>query len=211
MKIHFAEIIPIPLIDNRSNKIWPLSIEFECGKNYLITSPSGKGKTTLIHFIYGLRSDYIGKITLDKKNIKKINKIDWAEYRQEKFSIVYQDLRLFQDLTAMENLLLKVTLTNYKIRKDIFTMAEMFGVQDLLNNKCSTLSYGQQQRIAIIRSLLQPFKFLLLDEPFSHLDKDNMKLGCDLISAECARQNASVIVTSLNEEYFFNYEKRINL
>ncbi|MBN1638697.1 MAG: ATP-binding cassette domain-containing protein, partial [Ignavibacteriales bacterium] len=193
------------------NKVWPLDFEFELGKNYLIVSPSGKGKTTLVHFIYGLRSDYIGSISIDGENITGLRKLQWANLRQKTFSIVFQDLKLFPDLTALENLLLKASLTEYKNKKDIFEMAEILSVQDLLNNKCSTLSYGQQQRIAIIRALLQPFNFLLLDEPFSHLDTLNTKFASDLINNECKNQNASLLVTSLSEDSFFNFDKRINL
>lgn len=211
MRINFLGITPIPLQENKNNNVWPLSFEFEPAKNYLIASSSGKGKTTLVHFVYGLRFDYIGNILINGKNITELTKLQWAELRQKTFSIVFQDLRLFPDLTAFENLLLKAHLTEYKSKKDILEMAEILGVQDLLNNKCSTLSYGQQQRVAIIRALLQPFKFLLLDEPFSHLDSGNMKLACELINNECKNQNASMLVTSLNEEYYFNFDKRINL
>lgn len=211
MRINFSEITPIPLKENQNNKVWPLDFEFELGKNYLIVSPSGKGKTTLVHFIYGLRSDYIGSISIDGENITGLRKLQWANLRQKTFSIVFQDLKLFPDLTALENLLLKASLTEYKNKKDIFEMAEILSVQDLLNNKCSTLSYGQQQRIAIIRALLQPFNFLLLDEPFSHLDTLNTKFASDLINNECKNQNASLLVTSLSEDSFFNFDKRINL
>ncbi len=70
---------------------------------------------------------------------------------------------------------------------------------------------GQQQRVAIIRSLCQPFDFLLLDEPFSHLDKENIKIISKIINEEIKKQNASIILTSLDNEYFFDYDKILNL
>jgi len=81
------------------------------------------------------------------------------------------------------------------------------GVASILNQSCGTMSYGQRQRIAIIRALCQPFDYLLLDEPFSHLDEANVKAACALIRAVCAEQNAGYILVSLGENYFMEYDE----
>ena len=90
-------------------------------------------------------------------------------------------------------------------------MAKQLGVFDLLKKPCGTLSFGQRQRIAIIRALCQPFDFLLLDEPFSHLDEANIKAASQLIKNECEAQGSSFILVSLGEEYYFDYTHKIIL
>ena len=136
---------------------------------------------------------------------------EWAEIRQKNYSIVFQDLRLFPQLTAKENILLKSNLQQYKSETEIKEMATRLGIEDLLDKPCHTLSFGQRQRVAIIRALSQPFDFLLLDEPFSHLDKANIHAATKLIQDECTAQGSGLIIVSLGEQYFFNYDAEVIL
>ena len=176
-----------------------------------MVAPSGKGKSTLLHIIYGLRDDFEGNLMIDEKPVANFQNDDWSELRQQQLSIIFQDLRLFPELTAMENIQLKANLKNYKTLEEIHQMAVQLGVETLLEKTAKTLSYGQRQRIAIIRALCQPFDFLLLDEPFSHLDAMNVKIASDLIEAEVNRQNAGLILVSLGEKYHFNYDNKLML
>ncbi len=212
--ITLQKILPHPLKEsgiNPTTEIWNKDLSFEKGRKYLVIAPSGKGKSTLLHCIYGLRKDFDGTLLLNNKNIKKYESDELAEVRQHKLSIVFQDLRLFEQLTAEENILLKTNLQNHKTLSQIEQMAQQLGVDDLLKQPCGTLSFGQRQRIAIIRALCQPFDFLLLDEPFSHLDEANIKAATQLIEAECIAQGSSIILVSLGEDYFFDYTDRIIL
>ncbi|MFK7770889.1 MAG: ATP-binding cassette domain-containing protein [Saprospiraceae bacterium] len=212
--ITLQKILPHPLKEsgfNPTTEIWNKDLSFEKGRKYLVIAPSGKGKSTLLHCIYGLRKDFDGTILLNDKNIKNYKSDELAELRQHKLSIVFQDLRLFEQLTAEENILLKTNLQDHKTLLQIKEMAEQLGVANLLKKPCGTLSFGQRQRIAIIRALCQPFDFLLLDEPFSHLDEANIKAATQLIEAECKAQGSSLILVSLGEEYYFNYTDRITL
>ncbi len=192
-------------------QIWNKALSFQKGKKYLVLAPSGKGKSTLLHCIYGLRKDFDGNVLLNDKNVKTFDSNTLSEIRQNILSIVFQDLRLFEQLTAEENILLKANLTNHKGISEIKEMAEKLGVANLLKKPCGTLSFGQRQRIAIIRSLCQPFDFLLLDEPFSHLDEDNVKIATDLIAEECNQQGAGLILVSLGDQYYFDYDEQVIL
>lgn len=214
MMITLQKILPHPLKESGTNpatEIWNKDLSFEKGKKYLVIAPSGKGKSTLLHCIYGLRKDFDGTILFNNKSIKKYESDELAEVRQNKLSIVFQDLRLFEQLTAEENILLKTNLQNHKTLEQIKEMAQKLGVADLLKKSCGTLSFGQRQRIAIIRALCQPFDFLLLDEPFSHLDEVNIKAATQLIKTECEAQGSSLILVSLGEDYFFDYSEKIIL
>lgn len=212
--IELKNLIPLPLIEqgiSKSSQIWDKQWVFTKGKNYLVVAPSGKGKSTLLHCIYGLRKDFEGEILINEKNVKDLLNDEWAELRQNNCSMVFQDLKLFQQLTAKENILLKANLKQYKTESEIVEMAEQLGIEELLNKSCHTLSFGQRQRVAIIRALCQPFDFLLLDEPFSHLDEANIKAATKLINKECKAQGSGLILVSLGEKYFFKYDTKVIL
>ncbi|BDS11984.1 ATP-binding cassette domain-containing protein [Aureispira anguillae] len=212
----FDNLVPIPLSDQLSvSDIWANNFAFDTATRYFVEAPSGKGKTTLQHILYGLRKDYTGEVTIaalgDKFKLKSLSLDQWATIRQKELSVIFQDLRLFLPLTAMENIQLKNNLTQHKSEEEIIAMAEALEVGHLLQKKCGEMSYGQRQRIAIIRALCQPFKFLIMDEPFSHLDRANIQKCCALISQECQEQKAGYAVASLEERYFFEYDQEVKI
>lgn len=90
-------------------------------------------------------------------------------------------------------------------------MADKLGVTSILNQKIRFCSFGEQQRIAIIRALMQPFNWLILDEPFSHLDQDNINLASTLIEDACQQRNAGLMIMGLNKDQYFNYTKEMVL
>lgn len=208
--ISFKNVKPFPLIENGispTSDIFDTEGVFEKGKKYLVKAPSGKGKSTMLHLIYGLRNDFEGVIKLDNKDVKSYNYDDWAIIRQKKLSMVFQDLRLFLNLTARENILLKRDLTDTPSVSEVESMATQLGIAPYLDQKAETLSYGQRQRVAIVRALCQPFDMLMLDECFSNLDIENIKIASSMILSACEKNNAGLILVSLGDEYFFKYDK----
>ena len=202
---------PITAAMMQQSDIWASDLLLEKGQRYLITAPSGKGKSTFLHILYGLRNDYSGQVSFENQPVNQFDLDNWATIRQEKVSIVFQDLRLFLNLSGWENILLKSSITNTTSDVNIESMAKRLGVDNILSQSCGTMSYGQRQRIAIIRALCQPFEVLLLDEPFSHLDEDNIKVACALIEEVCTAQNAGFLLVSLGERYFLNYDETLIL
>ncbi len=215
MQIQLQQVVPIPLKDRfaqRQSDIWNACVSFAKGEWIKIKAPSGTGKTTLIHILYKLRNDYEGTVRWGNENLQQIPPAPLAQLRQQEISIIFQDLRLFAHLTARENIELKRVLQSpfYESNK-IDEMADMLNVRHILNQRAGLCSYGEQQRIAIIRSLVQPFSWLLMDEPFSHLDKANTAKAASLIVAECVRRKAGFILTDLDEDDHFNYSKQLQL
>jgi ABC-type lipoprotein export system ATPase subunit len=215
MVIHIQSVIPIPLkekIVQRQSDMWNTDSQFSQRDFIKIKAPSGTGKTTLIHYLYALRDDYTGKISYDNVDVRKISIEEMSLIRQQKLSVIFQDLRLFQNLTALENIELKRTMNKpiYTIEK-VKEMAASLGVTHILNQPARICSYGEQQRIAIIRSLMQPFEWLLMDEPFSHLDQANSAKAAQLIATECQERNAGFILTDLDDDTNFNYTKYLTL
>ena len=215
MQIQLQQVVPIPLKDRfvqRQSDIWNARVLFAEGEWIKIKAPSGTGKTTLIHILYKLRNDYEGTVFWSNKNLKEIPPASLAQLRQQDISIIFQDLRLFEHLTARENIELNRVLQQpfYESNR-IDEMAELLNVQHILDQRAGLCSYGEQQRIAIIRALVQPFNWLLMDEPFSHLDKANAVKAASLIAAECAKRKAGFVLTDLDEDNHFNYSKQLQL
>lgn len=219
MDVSFDDVIPAPLAEildakthsDAPSEIWQKKLKFDKQKKYQVYAPSGKGKSTFIHIIYGLRDDYQGEVHLDALNVREISLDQWAKLRQDNIAVVFQDLRLFEDLTALENIQVKTALYPGDYQDKIEEMSIFLGVQHLLHKKTSTLSYGERQRISIIRALIQPFSLLLLDEPFSHLDESNIEKACQLIDQKCQENQAGLIMTSLGYPYYIKFDQRLIL
>ena len=213
MQILLKQIIPAYFENEQitGSEIWGKTLEFTKGEHIHIVAPSGSGKTSLIHFIYGLRKDYDGTIFYQKENIDTFSLEKFSSFRQNNLSIVFQDLRLFADQTVRNNIELKRQLSPFHPAEKINEMAKQLGIANKLDRIAKTCSYGEQQRIAIIRSLMQPFDFLLLDEPFSNLDEANRIKAFELITEECKLRNASMIFADLKQLDFLQHERILKL
>jgi ABC-type lipoprotein export system ATPase subunit len=213
MQIKLQQVTPDFLEPEKISRsqIWNTAVELMNRENVQIVAPSGSGKTSLIHFLYGLRKDYSGTIAYDNQNIAGFDAEEFSIYRQQYISIVFQDLRLFPEQTVLQNLEIKRLLQPFHSESRIEAMAKQLGIGNKLNKLCKTCSYGEQQRIAIIRSLQQPFDFLLLDEPFSHLDENNRKKAMELMEEETAARKAAIILADLKPIEYFNAAKTLYL
>jgi putative ABC transport system ATP-binding protein len=125
--------------------------------------------------------------------------------RAKELSVIFQDMRLFPSLTALENIEVKRALTNTVTTEDVQVWLAQLGIADKAHAAAATLSYGEQQRVAIIRALVQPFVWLLMDEPFSHLDAANRQSAIDLIKSVAQRRNAGIFLTDLDANNYFPY------
>ena len=213
MTINLQCVVPenIEREKTKDSQIWSHDISIRKGEHLHIVAPSGSGKTSFILFIYGLRNDYSGKIIYENKDIKEFGTEDLSVLRQKKISIVFQDLKLFDDETVRTNIEIKRQLNPYHDSQMIDKMAALLGIESKLNQKLKTCSYGEQQRVAIIRALMQPFDFLLLDEPFSHLDENNRKKAMRMVYEECEKRNAAMIFADLKPLEYFKGEKILML
>lgn len=201
MEIKISQLVPHPLKEFgfEQSEVWKNEFTFSSGNIYQIVAHSGVGKSTLINILYGDRKDYDGQVLFDNQNINTFKLTDWTKIRREKIAYVFQGLHLFEELTLMENIQLKNVLIQQQSENQIIEWIEKVGLKSHLHQKAVHLSYGQRQRIAVIRALCQPFDFLLLDEPFSHLDEVNQQLLIDLVTEEAAKNNAGIIFTSLHK------------
>lgn len=211
--IHLRQTLPQVFADRDAitSDVWHQDITFCKGKRYLIEAASGTGKSSLCSYIYGYRRDYQGIINFDERNIRSLSVDEWVEVRKQSLSILFQELRLFPELTALENVHLKNRLTNFKKKKEVLALFDALGIAEKADEKAAKLSFGQQQRVAFIRSLCQPFDFIFLDEPISHLDDDNGHIMSRLLTEEAERQGAGILVTSIGKHIELNYDEVLKL
>ncbi len=213
MQIRLQQVSPDFIEEEKitGSQVWRSDLVFHPGEKVKIIAPSGSGKTSLMHFLYGLRKDYSGDIFYAAENIRTLDAESFSAYRSRSVSIVFQDLRLFMSQTVLLNLEVKRQLNPFHTESKIAEMANRLGIGSKLNKPVSTCSYGEQQRIAIIRALQQPYEFLLLDEPFSHLDDNNRRLAMDLLEEETSLRKASMILADLKPNDFFKPDRSLNL
>lgn len=211
--IKFSKVIPeiFLLRDDLHSDIWEQDVTFEKGGLYLLEANSGKGKSTFCSYILGYRNDYNGQVLFDGTDTRSLKVADWVDIRTRHLSYLFQELRLFPELTAFENVEIKNKLTGFKTRKQIIEWFDMLGIGDKVDAKIGHMSFGQQQRVAMLRALVQPFDFILADEPISHLDDTNSNIMGELMMSEAKAQGAGVIVTSIGKHMDLDYEKVFRL
>lgn len=207
-RIHLRQTLPQVFADRDAitSDVWHRDITFHKGKRYLIEAASGTGKSSLCSYVYGYRNDYQGIINFDERNIRSLSVNDWIDIRKHSLSILFQELRIFPELTAIEHTTEEPAYQLQK-RKEVLTLFEAIGIADKVNEKAGKLSFGQQQRVAFIRSLCQPFDFIFLDEPVSHLDDENGTIMGRLLTEEASRQGAGIIVTSIGKHLELDYDE----
>lgn len=193
--------------------VWNKELTFERGKSYLIEAASGRGKSSFCSFLYGLRTDYTGNIRLWDCNEKELptSKDDFCAMRRTMIALMFQEHRIFPELTAVENVMLKNQLTDYFTEKEIRERLTELGLGERLDYPCQKLSLGQQQRVAFVRLLAQPADFIMLDEPVSHLDQSNAEIMGRMLKQRQLQEGASVIVTSIGHRLPYEYDKILKL
>lgn len=150
-----------------------ISYKFETGTIYAIKGKSGSGKTTLLSLISGLEKNYIGNIYYNNKELKNV---DLDKYRSNDIGIVFQSYNLLPHLTTFENITLSMDINHAKIadkKAKVLELLNSVGLrEELANRRILKLSGGEQQRVAIARSLSYDPEMIIADEPTGNLDKE---------------------------------------
>ncbi len=193
------------------SQVWLRDVTFERGRHYLVEAESGTGKSSLCSFLYGNRSDYSGSIMFNDSDISRYGIDEWCDVRRHALAILPQEMRLFPELTAMENIMIKNRLTHHHSDEHIMGMLTALELGHKADVPAGHLSVGQQQRVAIVRALCQPFDFILLDEPVSHLDARNNVAVAELILTESVAQGAGIIATSVGNNISITPDKVLML
>lgn len=174
-----------------------INYEFEQGKIYAIKGKSGSGKTTLLSLITGLEKCSEGKVLYDNKELKKMN-LD--KYRNTDIGIVFQSYNLLPSLTAVENITLSMDVSKVKIKhkkQEALKLMKSVGLsEEHSKRKILKLSGGEQQRIAIARSLSYNPKIIIADEPTGNLDKETESEILSIFEKLAREQNKCIIIVT---------------
>lgn len=212
-KIIFNNVLPEAFASRNDiqSDIWMKNVVLEKGKTYLLESNSGTGKSSLCSYVYGFRQDYKGTMLFDEQELRTLTVRDWCKLRKKSIALLWQELRLFPELTAYENVQLKNRITGHQSSKQIKKWFDFLGIAPLRGRKVAHLSWGQQQRVAFVRTLCQPFDFIFMDEPVSHLDESNSNLIAEVLAEEAKRQGAGIVTTSIGKRLCLKYDKTFQL
>ncbi len=171
--------------------------EFEQGKMYAIKGKSGSGKTTLLSIITGLEKCTEGNVFYEEKNLKKMN-LD--RFRNTEIGIVFQSYNLLPRLTAMENIILSMEVSKVKVKnkkeKALELMKSVGLSEEHVKRKILKLSGGEQQRIAIARSLSYNPKIIIADEPTGNLDKETENDILTIFENLARQENKCIIIVT---------------
>lgn len=193
--------------------LWNTRVEFRKGKAYLVEAASGRGKSSLCSFLCGLRNDYTGRLSFfdGEHEYSAWDARGFVALRQRGIAMMFQEHRLFPELSAVDNVMLKSCLTGFADESEVRGMLVRAGLETLLDTPCGRMSLGQQQRVAFVRTLCQPADFLLLDEPVSHLDEDNARVLAQMLLERAQRDGTGVIVTSIGYRLPYEYDHILRL
>ena len=212
-EIRFEGMLPEVFQNERipESDVWKTGLVLERGEHYLIEAASGGGKSSMCSYIFGSRDDYKGKLLFDSRDVREFTISDWQEIRRRNIAYLPQELDLFPELTAWENIQLKNKLTSHLSDAEIENCLEELGIASRRDYPAGRMSIGQQQRVAIIRSICQPFVFILLAEPVSHLDEDNNRIAAAIIGREAERQGAAIVSTSVGNPLLLDNYRKLRL
>lgn len=188
----------------RESQVWRKELTLERGKLYCVNAASGTGKTSLCSFIMGVRTDYAGKIYIGARDAATLSMDEWCALRRRNLSYLPQELDVFDELSALDNVLLKNRLTDFRSEQEIRAMFERLEIDNRIDTPAGRMSVGQKQRMALIRALCQPFDFILLDEPVSHLDPYNNERCGAMVTEAAEALDAGVIFTSVGAQLIVN-------
>lgn len=191
--------------------IWLTDLTLRKGERYIIAAESGTGKSSLCAYIYGSRRDYIGDIKFNDQDIRSLTIDEWQSLRRTSLAYLPQDLGLFPELTALENIALKNDLTGHFSPEKVISLLERLGIGARKDFPVGKMSIGQQQRVGFIRAICQPFDFIFLDEPVSHLDEQNNRIVAAIVEEEAAAQKAAIISTSVGNHLLLSDAKTLHL
>ena len=176
-----------------------ISFSVEDGELVALIGPSGCGKSTLLNMIGTLEPIDKGDIRIYGKKLPGINSRKATMLRRNTINYLFQSFALISDMTDFQNLLLSMRFLNLKEKEKearIHSVLKLVGLSHLESSMVNTLSGGEQQRVALARTILKPGKLILADEPTGALDVKAAELSFSLIKSLCKKYHKTVIMVT---------------
>jgi ABC-type lipoprotein export system ATPase subunit len=187
-------------IDSKTVKVLKnISFEIKSGEKVSICGPSGAGKSTLLHILGLMDTFSSGSIELFNSKIENMDENLKTEFRNKYIGFLFQFHYLIPDFTVLENLMIPLWIkkeNKNNIKEKIKTLTTALGIESLLDRYPNELSGGEQQRVALARSLVNEPKLILADEPTGNLDSKNSGLVVELLFNEVRKRNVTLIIAT---------------
>lgn len=178
-----------------------VNFEMEKGDLVAIIGDSGSGKSTLLHLLAGVDTPTSGDIFIQDKNITKFNKDEMTVFRRRNIGVVYQFFNLIPNINVRKNILLPLLLDNKKADEEYLKeILSILGIEGKLDRYPKQLSGGEQQRVAIARSLITRPAIILADEPTGNLDRKNSEEITGLFRLVNKRLNSTIMIITHDEK-----------
>ena len=179
-------------------------------KHLIISGSSGSGKTTLMNLMSGLLKPTSGFVSFEENDFSKLTEENIDQIRSKNFGFIFQRLHLIKHLTVEQNILLGL---NKDQSPNIDELLDDIGLKNKHNQLAKNLSFGESQRVAIARGIINSPKVIFADEPTSSLDDKNTKKVLELIFSQAKKNNSTIIISSHDERVkkFFKKIQEINL
>ena len=178
-----------------------VNFEMEKGDLVAIIGDSGSGKSTLLHLLAGVDKPTSGDIFIQDKNITKFNKDEMTVFRRRNIGVVYQFFNLIPNINVRKNILLPLLLDNKKADEEYLKeILSILGIEEKLDRYPKQLSGGEQQRVAIARSLITRPAIILADEPTGNLDRKNSEEITGLFRLVNKRLNSTIMIITHDEK-----------
>lgn len=189
--------------------------KIDSGEKVFLYGPSGCGKTTLLEILAGILTVTTGEYFLDQLPMHKLNASKKDQARAEKIGYIFQSFNLIPYLNVSENILLPLSLKNKSITEETHKkrddLCHKLGINEFLNRPVHELSVGQQQRVAVARSLMSNPKIILADEPTSALDHDHREKFIELLFSVCKQHNIAVLFVSHDQSLMRLFDRSVSL
>jgi putative ABC transport system ATP-binding protein len=203
---------------NKLSKIYPgivdvialNEVNFTMNKGDLtaIIGDSGSGKSTLLHLLAGVDNPTSGKIFIQGEDITKLNRDDMTVFRRRNIGVIYQFFNLIPNISVQKNILLPLLLDGRREDKEYFKeIVSTLGIADKLDRFPNQLSGGEQQRVAIARSLVTKPALILADEPTGNLDRRNSEEITALFRIVNQRFNSTIMIITHDEKVAMSCDK----
>jgi|TARA_A200000113_G_scaffold218200_1_gene225425 putative ABC transport system ATP-binding protein len=174
-----------------------IDLKIHSGEKVAVVGKSGSGKTSLIMLIGGLEKPSSGEIIFDQQLISSFSEDQLADIRKQKIGIVFQSFYLIPNYTALENVSLILEINGAKnAKQQAEELLVQFGLKDRLDHFPTQLSGGEQQRVAIARSMAVKPKMILADEPTGNLDSENSDMISKLLFEYADKNQSSLVLVT---------------
>lgn len=189
-----------------------IDLAVEKGEFVAVVGASGSGKSTLLHILGSVDKPTSGKVTIDGTDLSKLNQTQAAIFRRRKVGLVYQFYNLIPTLTVEKNILMPLALDKKKPNKEYFEkIVSSLGIAGRLEALPNQLSDGQQQRVAIARSLIYRPALLLADEPTGNLDQKNSKEIIDMLKLSNRNLEQTIVLITHDEKMSLEADRIITI